>query len=73
MAAQIDLDRRREPAQRIVGALAHEEGGFGEIILRRDRLHGGVGQPFGQRADRGGVAAKQFFGERINLVDRQAH
>jgi len=42
--AEIDLDRRREPAQGVVRALGHEERGFGEIILRRDRLHGRIGQ-----------------------------
>ena len=73
MPAEIDLDTGREPAQRILASLAHEEGGFREIVLRRDRLHGCVGQPGLERADGGRIAAEQFVGEGIDLIDRQAH
>jgi hypothetical protein len=73
MPAQVDFDRRRKPAQRVVAAIAHEESRLGEIILRRDRLHGGVRQPCVQRADRRGIAAKQAVRERIDLIHRQAH
>ena len=45
MAAQIDFSRRSKPAQFIVCAARHEKGGFGEIILRRNVLHGGIVQP----------------------------
>ena len=58
MAAEIDLDTRREPAQRILATLSHQESGFGEIVLRGDRLHGGVRQPSLERADRGRIAAE---------------
>ena len=72
MSAQIDLDGGGEPAQRVVATLAHEEGGLGEIVLRRDRLHRRVREPRFQRTDRGRIAAEQAVGERIDLIDRQA-
>jgi hypothetical protein len=51
VAAEIDLDNGREPAQRVVAAFAHEECRLGQIVLGRDRLHGRVGQPRVERAD----------------------
>ena len=41
MAAQRDLDRRREPAQVVVGDAVGprgQEGGLGDVVLGRDRL-----------------------------------
>jgi hypothetical protein len=71
--AQVDFDRRREPAQRVIAAVADEESRLGKVVLGGDRLHGRFRQPSLQRADRGRVAAEQAVGERIDLIDRQAH
>ena len=77
MPAQIDLDRRREPAQIVVvaamGAFGHEERGFREIVLSRDRLHRRVRQPDVEGADGGRVAGEQPACERINLIERELH
>src|SRR3546814_16836982 len=35
MAAQSDLDRGREPAQVVILAARHEEGGLGQVVLDR--------------------------------------
>jgi len=73
MSAQIDLDGRREPAQRVTVAFADEKSSLGEIILSRDGLHGRVRQPAVERADGCRIAAEQLIGERIDLINRQLH
>src|SRR3546814_15436073 len=73
MAAQIDLDRGREPAQVIILAARHEEGGLGQVVLRRDRLHRRIGDPTVQRADGGGVAAEDAVGESVDLIQWDPH
>jgi hypothetical protein len=73
MSTEIHLHRRREPAQRIVRRLAQEESGLGEVVLRRNGLERGVGQPGLERHDRRGIAGEQAVGEGIDLIDRKAH
>ena len=75
MAAQRDLDRRGEPAQLIIGLVAFvgdEEGGFGEVVLGRDRLQCRIVQPFLERNHRGGIARERAVGKGVDLRDRKA-
>ena len=73
VAAEIDLDRGREPAQAVGVAFAPEEGRLRHVVLPCDRLHGRVGKPTGKRADPGRVAAEQMVGESVDLIERQFH
>jgi hypothetical protein len=55
VSAQIDFDQRCEPAQpESILTRGDVEGGLGEIILRRDGLHGGVVQPAIERTHAAG-------------------
>src|SRR4029450_9630989 len=72
MAAQIDFDRRREPAQVIIGIFAfacHGKGGFREIVLGGDGLESRIGQPFGERHDRSRIAGEWPVREGIDLEE----
>src|SRR6516164_3883320 len=73
MAAKLDLDGRCEPAQEVAFALRDEERGLGEIVLRGNRLHRRLRQPFGEWAHRRRIAAEQSAGEGIDLIERNAH
>src|SRR3546814_19381308 len=62
MAAQRDLDPRREPAQVVIGLAAfvgNQEGGFGEVVLGRDRLQRRVVEPLLERNHRGGISDRK--------------
>src|SRR6267143_2049244 len=73
MAAEIDLDRGREPAEIIAVALGNQKRSFGEIHLTRDVEHpGGFGWSW-EDADRGRVPRERFAGERVYLCDPEAH
>src|SRR5882762_6263150 len=73
MTAEIDFDRRREPAEIVAVASLHEKGGFGEVHLARDVEHprrlGGLGED----ADCGRIACEGSIRESINLRDPEAH
>ena len=73
MAAEIDLDRGREPAEIIAVALGNQKRSFGEIHLTRDVEHPGRFGGFGENADAGGVAGEGFVGERVDLGDADWH
>ena len=69
MAAQLDLDRRREPAQPEPIALGHEKRGLSQVHLGGHMLHPRrVGRCVEQAHGRG-VAAEGPVGERINLQE----
>ena len=73
VAAQGDLDRRREPAQvELAVGRGDDERGLREVHLRRDRLHPRVGRRDAgvEQAHRGGVAAERRVGERVDVEQR---
>ncbi len=70
VAAEIDLDRRRHPAQVEVIAAFDHEGGLGEIVLGRDRLQLLVRQKFLEQANPSRVAGKHPVGESEDLEIR---
>ncbi len=73
VAAEIDLDRGREPAQAEAVLVAHEERGLREVHLRGHRLHPALGARRGQHAHGGRVAGERTIGERVDLADRVGH
>ena len=73
MAAQIDLDLRREPAQPPECALGHQEGRLGEIVFERDRLQKRIRRPFLQQADGGRVSGERPVRKGVHLVERYSH
>src|SRR5690348_8334538 len=75
MAAQLDLRRRRKPAEVVVdiAVLARDgEGRFAEIVLGGDRLHQPVVEPALERHDGGGVAGQRTVGEGVDLKEGYA-
>ena len=66
MAAQRDLDRRREPAELPAVAFLEQEGGLGQIHFRRDLLHPLVGHALGQLTNCGRIPAKWPVRKCIN-------
>jgi len=73
MTAEIDLDRRSKPSQRVAVALGNEEGGLRHIVLGGNGLHQRVGKPLLQRHHCRRVAAKRAISEGIDMIDWQAH
>src|SRR5262245_47443513 len=73
MAAQIDFDRRSEPAEIVSIALLHEKRGLGEVHLARDVKHPANVGGFGENTDAGGVAGEGAIGERVDLRNMEAH
>ena len=73
LKGELDLDRRREPAQQITGPLRDKESRLSEVVLGGDRLHRLVRQPLRKRADRRRVAAEQSARKGVDLVKRNAH
>ena len=75
VAAQVDLDGRREPAQaeggRVVGG--REVGRLGDAELEGDRLHARVVQRLAQQADGRRVAAEGDVAEGVDPGDRDRH
>jgi len=49
--------------------VGNEIGGFGEVVFGGYGLEGFVGEPVGEGADGGGIAAKNGAGEGIDLED----
>ena len=70
VAAEVDLDRGREPAQVELAVFpANEERGFRQVHLARHPLHPhGVGRS-GQHAHGRRVAAERLAGESVDLGD----
>ncbi len=75
MAAQVVFHSSgSEPAQIEVGIrTGDDEGGLAVTILCRNFLEGAVGGKCRKEADSGGVAAKDFFGEGVDMVVRNCH
>ena len=73
VTAEIDLDRRREPAQVIIAVPAfHQIGGFRQIILEGNGLHDLIAEPTAQRTDCRWIALEGSGGEGIDLVHGNA-
>ena len=74
VAAQVHLDRGREPPQVVPARpAAHEERGLRQVHLAGDPLHPRrVGRPR-QHADGGRIPAERLGGEGVDLDDRHAH
>jgi hypothetical protein len=71
VAAEIDLDRRREPAQREAVVARKQKCRLGEVHLRGDVLHPlGIALPV-EQADRGRVALECLSREGVDL--KEAH
>src|SRR6267154_3074705 len=73
VAAEIDFDRWREPAEIVAVALLHQKCGLGETHLARDVQHPGRFRGFGENANARGIAGEGFVGERVDLGDAEAH
>ena len=73
VAAEIDLDGRREPAQPVPLAFRREERGLGKIVLRSDRLHDVIGRPFGQRHNGRRIALEDAIRKGIDLIENRFH
>src|SRR5512146_1102771 len=62
MAAQLDLTRRSEPAQLIIGVLAltgDRKDGLAEIVLASDGLHQPIVEPALERHHRRGISSQR--------------
>ena len=71
--AKWHLDSGRKPAEPIVPAIGHQEGRFGEVILRGDRLQGSILREtiqghYGRR-----VPCKTAGGEGVDLKYWRLH
>jgi len=73
MAAQLDLDRRREPAQTKILSVGNQKGGLGEIILFGDGLQRRVRRKSVEQDDGGGIAGEAAVGESIDLKNGEIH
>ncbi len=73
VAAEIDFDGRREPAQIISIPAKNEKRGFGKVHLARDVLHPRGFSGVGENADGSGIAGEGAVGERVDLRDAQWH
>src|SRR5712692_8231768 len=73
VTAEIDLHRRRKPAKRHHLAASDDEGGLGEVVLRRDRREHAVRQPRVEEDHCGGISAKGAVGKGVDLVERELH
>ena len=69
VAAQIDFDRRREPAEIVPVALGNEECRLGEVHLTRDVEHPLWIGWFWEDADRGWIPSERAIGESVDLGD----
>jgi hypothetical protein len=73
MAAELDFDRWREPAQTVVLSLGMEKSGLGQIHLPGHELHpAGLGRRREQTHGRR-VAGKRLLGKSVNMDDADAH
>src|SRR3546814_18864799 len=76
VAAQYDLDRRREPAQFEIGIVIagrHEEGGFAEVVLGGDCLKRRIVEPGVERHHRGRIAGEGRTREGVDLRQGDVH
>jgi hypothetical protein len=73
VAAEVDLEDRREPADLDRAARPDDVGRLGQVVLHGDGLQDRVREPGFERADGGRVAAEDVVGERVHLVDRDVH
>ena len=73
VAAQGELDGRREPAEGEAVVRRVEERGRREVHFARDRLHPRRVPRRGEDAHRGRIAPEWRVGERVDLDDREPH
>src|SRR5437867_7372088 len=73
VAAEIDFDCRREPAEIVAVLAGNQECCLGEIHLARDVQHPGRVSGFGQNTNGGGVSREGAIGECIYLRDSECH
>ncbi len=74
--AQRDLGGGREPAQlivRLAARVGHHEGGFGQVVLRRDLLERRVVEPTVERHHRRRIAGEGSVREGVDLQERDLH
>ncbi len=71
VAAEVDLDRRREPTKPEVVAAPFQEGGLGLVHLGGDALHPGFVSRVIEQANTRGVAGEGAIGERIDQIERE--
>ena len=73
VAAEGDLDGRREPAEVETVVVLHEERRLGEVHLAGDALHPAFVARRWQEADRRRIARERRVGKRIHLRDPEPH
>ena len=73
VAAEIDLDGRRKPADAVRFAVGMDESGFGEVVFGGDGLHQRIVERLLCDDDGGGVAAEEAVGKGIDVVDGELH
>ena len=73
MAAEVDLDRRREPAQLVAVLFLVKEGGLRQVHLASHVLQPAGIARLGKDANGGGIARERAIGEGVNLNDRDRH
>ena len=73
VSAQINLNRRREPAQLEAIATRHGEGRLRQIIIRRDALQDEVGQPRVEWTNSSGITTKWIGGKSRDFVVGEFH
>ena len=73
MTAQVDLHRRREPAQGHDVAARDDKSGLGKIVLGGDSREDAVGQQIVQQDHRRRISTEHPVGESVDLVEGQLH
>src|SRR5207249_9901765 len=73
VAAEIDFDGGRKPAEIVAVALPNEECGFGEIHFPCHVQHPGWFGGFRENADGGGVSCKRLVCKCVDLCYAEAH
>ena len=73
VAAQIDLDRGRHPAQLELPSARNHERRLGEIVFARDVLECVVRQPAFEKTDARRISAEDAVCEGIDLIVGEAH
>jgi len=73
VTAQVDLHRRREPAQGHDVTARDDKSGLGKIVLGGDRREDAVGQQIVQQDHRRRISTEHPVGEGVDLVEGQLH
>ncbi len=73
VTAQVDLHRRREPAQGHDVAARDDKSGLGKIVFGGDSREDAVGQQIVQQDHRRRISTEHPVGEGVDLVEGQLH